>query len=81
MKKMKMPTCKDVFDHRYEMDKLTLFSKFKLKVHMIACKNCQKFQSTMLTLEDKMKHALNQRTSKSTQEQIDKLKNEIKSKL
>lgn len=75
------PSCKDVFEHRYELDELGPFKKTMLKVHMTMCKNCQRFQETMANIEGQMKETLVNKASKANESQIKELKEEIKSRL
>ena len=81
MKKFGLPTCQDVFKHRYHGEKLGAYSKVMLKLHMMICKNCQHFESTMKGVEIKMKSALKQRLAKSSSKDIQELKNRIKKSL
>lgn len=76
-----IPTCKDVFDKRFEADELSFSKKLMRKLHISMCKNCQNFQATMQVIEDKMKTTLNNRASQATKEDIEDLKKRIKKRI
>lgn len=76
-----MPTCKEVFEHRYDMNELGFTKKMMIMMHMTICKNCQHFQATMHSLEHKMKDTMKKNTSSADQSEIDSLKKRIKEQI
>jgi len=76
-----MPTCKEVFSKRYNMEEMSFTKKMMTMVHMSMCKNCQNFQATMDLLEQKMKQTMNKSVSQADLEEIEGLKKKIKDEL
>lgn len=76
-----IPTCKDVFEHRYDMNELSFTKKMMIKMHMSMCHNCQNFQGLMKKLEDKMKKTMRASVSNAEAEEIEALKKKIKEKI
>jgi predicted anti-sigma-YlaC factor YlaD len=76
-----IPTCKEVFDHRYDMEEQGFMKKMMMKMHISMCKNCQNFQALMGGLEDKMKQSMKASADKANPEEIESLKKQIKEKI
>lgn len=73
-----LPTCKEVFQDKHKIEKLPLHKKLARHVHLLVCRNCQHFLSTMNVIEDTMKASFKEKANKVEPEQIDSLKKQIK---
>ena len=76
-----LPTCKEVFEKRYEVEDYSAMKRLKYKIHIAMCKNCQNLIGSMKVMEDSMTEAMKDKTENANQEIINKIKDDIKSEI
>ena len=73
-----IPSCKEVFDKRHQVESFSTLQLIKYKIHMSICKNCQHFNKTMDLIEEKMKQSIDKKGDSIDPKVIESLKEEIK---
>jgi len=84
MKLFKLPTCKEVYEHNHDYVQgrhLSLKDKLLDKVHLFVCKNCQRLEGALKSVEERMIDSIKNRQQKLNLDRVEQLKNSIKKKL
>ena len=76
-----LPTCKEVFEKRYEVEDYSAMKKLKYKIHIAMCKNCQNLLGTMKLMEDSMTESMKDKSKTANQDIINQIKKDIKTEI
>ncbi len=73
-----IPSCKELYLQTKSAKKLSAIDRFRNRLHLLICKNCQNYHGTMEIIEKTMKNSADNMAHKYSEEITKKIASEIK---